>query len=32
MADDEVEFIKREIERSGFPLEIEISSTLKEDG
>lgn len=32
MAEDEIEFIKREIEKSGFPLEIEVSSILKEDG
>nr|MDO8080825.1 hypothetical protein [Candidatus Freyarchaeota archaeon] len=31
MAKDEIGFIKKEIERSGFPLEIEISSILKED-
>ena len=32
MTKDEIDFIKKEIERSGFPLEIEVSSILKEDG
>ena len=32
MAKGEINFIKKEIERSGFPLEMEISSILKEDG
>jgi hypothetical protein len=31
MAKDEIEFIKKEIIKTGFPLEIEISSILKED-
>jgi len=32
MGKDEVEHIREEIERSGFPLEIEIASTLKNSG
>jgi len=32
MSGDEVEFIKKEIEKTGFPLEIEISSILKKGG
>ncbi|MFH1626123.1 MAG: hypothetical protein ABID54_13350 [Pseudomonadota bacterium] len=30
--DDKTKFIKQEIERSGFPFEMEITSILKEDG
>lgn len=32
MTKDEIDYIKGEIERSGFPLEMEVSSILKEDG
>lgn len=32
MEKNEIEFIRKEVERSGFPLEIEIASTLKNSG